>query len=447
MRYLVGMMIAVAALLAACDSPLPPPVPEPEPSPVVSAMPLPSPTRAPTPGPLELVYWEEDDDQGGVVLDELAAQFVARTPGVVVRRVHQSFDDVRSGFRAQVAAGKGPDLVRAPGEFAGPFGELGVAMPLDDVFSTDYLDQFFPGALAGAKSAGRLVALPDNYGSNLVLLYNRALAPTPPADTESWIAQMKTLTDPASGRWGVVFPAAEAYWLVPWLGGFGGWPLDAQDRPVLDTPEMVEALWFVRDLAEKHAVMPPAASYEQAFDLFRQGQAAYIVDGLWNLDRYQGLGIDIGVAVLPEVSETGLDPIPMARGRYWFVNSSLSGERLARAVDFAEHMSGPAAQSYWLDKMGRLPSNREVAAGPAVTGDPIRSQAMAQLARSRAVPPAIEMACAWQGIAAALPDVARMALAPEDAAPAMQAAAMACLAEMTGEPTPEATPTASVGSP
>ena len=128
-----------------------------------------------------------------------------------------------------------------------------------------------------------------------MLLYNKTLVNQVPADTDAWVRQLKTLTDPANGQYGLVFDTTESYWLIPWLSGFGGWPLDAQEKPALDTAEMVEALWFLHDLKFQDKVMPEKADYQAAFDLFSQGKAAYIVDGMWNLDRYSGLGVDLGV--------------------------------------------------------------------------------------------------------------------------------------------------------
>ena len=282
-------------------------------------------------------------------------------PGITVKRAHYSYDDLRNEFRAKSFNGQPPELVRAPGEFAGPFSELKIVHPLDEIFSKDFLDQYLTGALAGATTQGKLWGLPDNYGNHLMLLYNKALVTDVPQNTDGWIAQLKTLTDPAIPQYGLAYPLEESYWLIPWLAGFGGWPMDAADRPALDTVEMANALQFLYDLKATHHVVPEKADYDAAFDFFRQGKAAYIIDGTWNLDRYTDLGIDVGAAPLPVVSATGLKPASMATGRYWLISDKAEGAALDAAARFVEFMTSADAQGQWLAKMKRLPSNKEAA--------------------------------------------------------------------------------------
>ena len=391
-------------------------------------------------GPITITYWETDTDDADVLLDELAAEFMKANPAITVKRAHYSYDDLRNEFRAKSFNGQPPELVRAPGEFAGPFSELKIVRPLDEIFSKDFLDQYLTGALAGATTQGKLWGLPDNYGNHLMLLYNKALVTDVPSNTDAWIAQLKTLTDPATPQYGLAYPLDESYWLIPWLAGFGGWPMDAADRPALDTVEMANALQFLYDLKATHHVVPEKADYDAAFDFFRQGKAAYIIDGTWNLDRYTDLGIDVGAAPLPVVSATGLKPAPMATGRYWLISDKAEGAALDAAARFVEFMTSADAQGQWLAKMKRLPSIKETAQSELIAGDPILAGAMTQLRVARGVPPALDMACVWSGIDAHLSEVMAGARTPENAAAAMQADAEACIEDMGGGP-PAPTPT------
>jgi arabinogalactan oligomer / maltooligosaccharide transport system substrate-binding protein len=463
--------LGAALLLAACSGsrgPQPAPAPQPAPDVVTPA------NRPAASGPISITYWEEDSDDAGVLLDELTAAFIAANPGITVTRVHYSYNDLRNQFRNDARAGRGPELVRAPGEFAGPFAELQIVRPLDELFSDDYLHQYLRGSLQGATVKGKLWGMPDTFGNHLMLIYNRGLfSGTVAANTDGWLKQLQgltrtisttvaltdtaVLTDTAaisatggittttlvSHTYGLVYPLNEAYWLVPWLAGYGGWPLDAQDQPALDTAEMVRALTFVRDLKARYGVVPADADYDRAFDLFARGEAAFSIDGAWNLDRYKGLGIDLGIVLLPRVSETELLPAPMATGRYWYIAQGTDPAKLDAVARFVEFMTSAESQAQWLDKMHRLPSIADVAENQdAATADPLLPNIMAQLKVARGVPPALEMSCAWQGMAAFLPRVMAGEVSPEDAAPAMQAQAEACLADMTPDatPTPAATP-------
>jgi len=331
--------------------------------------------------------------------------------------------------------------VRAPGEFAGPFGELQIVKALDEIFATEFFDGFLSGALAGATLRSKVWGLPDNYGGHLMLLYNKSLVAQVPLDTDAWIVQLKTLTDATTGQYGLVFDTTESYWLIPWLAGFGGWPLDVQDKPALATAEMVEALWFLVDLKAEHRVMPDKVDYQMAFDLFGQGKAAYVIDGVWNLDRYEGLDVEVGIAMLPRVSQTRLLPGPMATGRYWYIANELDGARLDAAARFVEFMTSAQTQEQWLAKMQRLPSSKEVLGGPAVVSDPVLAPVAEQLRLARAVPPALEMTCVWRSMDTYFAKVMAGEMTADEAAPAMQEMADACVSEMGGdEATPVATP-------
>jgi arabinogalactan oligomer/maltooligosaccharide transport system substrate-binding protein len=131
----------------------------------------------------------------------------------------------------------------------------------------------------------------------------------------------------------------------------------------------------------------------------------------------------------------------MATGRYWYMAAGTDPAKIDAAARFVEYMTSAEAQEQWLSKMRRLPSIEEVAESEAVTSDPLLSGIMAQLRVSRGVPPALEMSCAWQGMAAYLPRVMSGEVTPEDAAPAMQGVAESCLADMTPDATPKPTAT------
>lgn len=428
-----GASVLVAALLwlaAGCGaSPrATPSLPAPSSSPGSTASSAGSPTTA-SDG-VTLIYWEEDAGEAGALLDELAAEFMGANPGITVEREHRDPRELREQVRIQSLGGQPPDLVRARGEFAGSFSELGVVKALDGLFPSDALDPFFSGALAGATAGGKLWGLPDNYGSHLVLLYNTALVSSVPISTDAWLVQLEALTDAANGQYGLVFPHDASYWLIPWLAGHGGWPLDAQGQPALDTVEMVEALRFLRDLRSTHQVMPEVADDLSAFELFRQGKAVTIIEGAWNLERYEGIGLGVGIALLPLVSRTNLLPAPMAAGRYWFISAQVAGVRLEAARRFVAFMTSAEAQSRWLTALRRLPSREDAADDGSIAADPMLSGLLAQLRVARGIPPALEMACAWQGIEAHLPAVMAGEIDPEEAARGMQAEAESCIADM-----------------
>lgn len=413
-RWMVaGPLLLTAALLVACA-----------PGRAASTPPV-GPTAAPR---VQLTYWEEEADDGDVVLDGLAAEFMRQNPTIKIERVHLSSEELLS----RIESGASADLVRCSSDCTTAVAQSARFRPAAELFDRAFLVDFLPGALEAAQFNATIWGIPDNYDDCLVLIYNKALVEAVAADTDAWIVRLKALTRPAEDRYGLAYFLDEPYWLIPWIGGFGGWILDDAGRPTLDTPAMIAALRFVGRLHDVERVTPPQADYDVALDYFRQGRAAYLIDGTWSLERLREAKIAFGIAALPKVSATGLTPTPLATARHWFAAATNDADRLAAARAFVEFMTSAPAQERWLDRAQRLPSRRTVAAGPGVAADPLLAGIMVQLSVARGLPAAPAMQCVWPAMRPGLAAVMAGRMTPEAAARAMQAEADRCMAAVPG---------------
>ena len=70
--------------------------------------------------------------------------------------------------------------------------------------------------------------------------------------------------------------------------------------PTLDTEEMRSALEFLYDLKFTDKVTPAEADYNVADGQFKEGKAAYIINGDWTLGAYAALRMPI----LPALATT-----------------------------------------------------------------------------------------------------------------------------------------------
>lgn len=387
--------------------------------------------RSPATEAVTITYWEEEPDDGDVLLDVLAAEFMAAHPPVTVTRVHFSYEELLG----RVKHGNAADLVRCPSDCTAALSSSGQFAPASVLFAPAFFGRFLPGALEAATLDDEVWGVPDNYGNVLLLIYNTNQVSAPPTDTETWIARLKALTDADEDRWGLVYFLAEPYWLMPWIGGFGGWPVDAAGRPTLDTPAVVEALRFVRRLRLEEGVTPPHADYDMALDYFRQGRAAYLIDGDWSLESLRAAGIPFAVAPLPQVRASGLTPTPLATARHWFIGRASAAEPARRiaVMAFVEWMTAAPAQRRWLEKARRLPSAAEVVAVSLQDADPALAGVLAQLQQSRGLPAAPTMRCIWRAMRPGLEAVMAGSASPEAASLAMQTDARACLAAGQGK--------------
>ena len=435
---ILSVLLVLSFALTACGpkaTPAPEPTLAPEPTTAPEATTAPAEAAAVT-----ITYWEQEADDVDVLLDELGNAFMTANPGIKVERSHFGNEELRDQFQTASLAGQAPTLVRVPNDFAGPFSELDIIGPVADIYDPAFLDQFFKGALDPAVVKGKLWGVPDNYGNHLMLLYNKKLVTEVPADTDAWIAQLKTLTDEAAGKYGLAYNLNEPFWVAPWLGGFGGWPLNKQDQPDLGSQAMVDTLQFLHDLKFVDKVVPAEADYNTADTLFKEGNAAYLINGDWSLGSYTTTEtLELGATALPKITKTGLYPSPMTAGKYWMFSKAAGGAQLDAAKKFVEYMTSADVQTKWLETMKRLPSNQEVAKNPMIQSDPILAGSMDQLSKGRGMPAAPEMRCAWDAMRPNLEAVMAESATPADAAAAMQENAVQCVADMgSATPTPAA---------
>ena len=160
-----------------------------------------------------------------------------------------------------------------------------------------------------------------------------------------------------------------------------------------------------------------------------KGKAAYLINGDWSLGTYtQTMGLDVGTAVLPRVSQTGLFPVPMTAGKFWYFREGIEGKELEWAKSFVEYMSSAEVQEVWLREYGRLPSSPVVAGNQLIAENPVLANAMSQLGRGRGIPAAPEMLCVWQAMRAPLEAVMAGSMTADDAATRMQDEAVQCIA-------------------
>jgi arabinogalactan oligomer/maltooligosaccharide transport system substrate-binding protein len=430
-NVVMAALVLAGLLLSACGpaaTPSPTAAPAPTQPPQPTQAPAPTPTAAPK---VKITFWEQESEEVDAFLDELVADFMKAHPNITVERVHYGNEELRDQFQAASLAGAAPELVRVPNDFAGPFSALGIIAKATDVFDKAFLDQFIPEALNATRVKGEIWGVPDNYGNHLMLLYNKDLVKEPPKDTDELIKLAQELTK--GEVQGFAYNLNEPFWLAPWLGAFGAWPLDENDKPSFDNEGTVGALQFVQDLKFKHKVVPQECDYNCADTLFKEGKAAMIINGDWSLGGYaQVLGDKLGVAPIPKVTATGKYPTPMTGGKYWMVSKAVLNDpaKLEAVRTFVTYMTSADVQKKWIEKFKRLPSLKALKDDPAIQKDPILKGSFEQLLLGKPMPAAPEMRCAWDAMRPNLEGVMAGTLKPADAAKAMQQAADQCVAEL-----------------
>lgn len=389
----------------------------------------------------EYRIWTQEGEADGALqfVQALADEFgELQDPKLKFVVENKETETLREDFITASKAGNAPDMVWTVNDHIGPFVAADIIVTADDLPGID-VALFDESALRAAKmkdntGVDRVWGVPVSNGNHLMLIYNKEKVTNPPKDTDEMIAIARQHT--VGDEYGLVFNQKEPFWLVPWLGGFGG-KVFADDgvTPTLDTPEMVRTLQFLYDLKYKYAILPPESDYASSDTLFKEGKAAMIVNGDWSLADYQGaLGEKLGITRLPMIKETGLWPAPYTSGKFLLFSKSSAADpvRLKNMVAFAQFATNLKNQTQMVTYLTRLPSTNEALGQERLVEDEIQNEILKssayQLAVGTPMPTVPEMRYNWDSMRPKMAEVLSNKTSPAEAAKQMQELALQALA-------------------
>jgi arabinogalactan oligomer/maltooligosaccharide transport system permease protein len=376
-------------------------------------------------GPVEIVIWEQRDPQEKAVMEAVLAEYQAAHPGLTVSLVHYDTENLRSQYQTAALAGGGPDLVYGPSDQVGPFSILQIIRPLDEFLPGTTWARFLPAALDTLD--GHVWALPDQVGNHLNLLYNTELVATPPETFAELVQVAQAAMKRSSGRvdvYGLAFEFNEPFWLVPFLSAYGGWVMDADRRPTLDTPATVKALTFLRELRDTYEVMPRECDYQLMDTLFKGGKVAMIVNGPWSFRDYQQAGVPFKLARIPRAEPGGPWAAPMIGSKGYSVNVNLPAAKEAAVKDLLDYLTSADISARYGVELGILPSIQAAYDRPEIRGNETLLASLEQWKVGRRMPVVPEMRVIWDAMRPNMQAVMNGSKTPEAAARDMQADAV-----------------------
>jgi arabinogalactan oligomer/maltooligosaccharide transport system substrate-binding protein len=389
-------------------------------------------------GDFALTLWtKEGEGDGGLqYVTSLTDAFTALHSNVTFEVVNKEVETLREDFQNTGLGGDAPELLWTVGDHVGPFTAANLLLPLDDMVDKS---TFVPAAADVVTVDGTLWGAPVSFGNQLMLYWNKELAgDEAPADSDAWVAKAKELT--SGDQFGIVFNQTESFWLVPFLGGFGGSVFDADGvTPTLNTDAMTGALQFLYDLKYTDKVTPAEADYNVADALFKEGKAAYIINGDWTLGAYAaapdaetpGLGDNLGVGPLPMITGHE-DPHPYIAGSFLMASAAVGDDADLKTVvsEFMKFATAKEQQLGIVETLKRLPGNAEAIADPIVTDDPLLNGAAAAAQKGVPQPTNLEMRCIFDSMTAGVRDLFTGNSDIAGIAETMQTSAETCISQL-----------------
>ncbi len=332
--------------------------------------------------------------------DEQIRKFNDRHKDVVVETLYKENEELRNLFVIAAVAGQGPDIVYGPADNVGVMVTTQTIMPLEKLFPDAFFASFIPQGVIEWRGSRWLIG--DQIGNHLTLVYNTSLVTHPPETLDELVAIGQQLTRDVNGdgkmdQYGLTWNYREPFFFIPFLTSFGGWVMDAQGHPTLDTEPMVKALQFVLDLRDKYHLIPKEGDYDIADMLFKEGRTGMIINGPWSWSGY-GVPSQSRVAPLPKNTVTGLWCEPMISAKGYSVNAATPPDKLPIIRELLEYLTSAETQLAMARRLSTTPVAREALDSAEVRSNPTLQASMTQIEHGRAMPIVPQMRAIWEGM-------------------------------------------------
>jgi maltose-binding protein MalE len=382
---------------------------------------------------IRITLWHQDRIDVRIILQRQIERFMQLHPEVRVEQLFKETEELRSGFIIAALAGQGPEIVYGPSDQIGPFEIMNIILPLEGLFDRGWLDQYDPRGLTWYR--GHLYQVADKLGNHLTLVYNKKLVPLPPSTDEELIALGRKLTVDLNGdgkpdRYGLTWNYTEPFFFVPFMTGFGGWIMDEHGVPTLDTPGTVDALEFIKQLRDVHRIIPNEADYNIADILFKDGNAAMIINGDWSWSGYLRAGLDIGVAPLPRITRTGLWCGTMVSPKGFSINVNIAENKKKWVLELIRFLMSEESQMEATRELFTMPTLRRVQGSDFVRDNEILRNSQIAIDHGRPMPVVPELRAIWDSMRPSYQAVLAGTKSAEQAARDMQALALRRIKEM-----------------
>jgi maltose-binding protein MalE len=373
--------------------------------------------------PDTVVIWHQKTGAERVFFEEVVRDFNASHSPDRIEAVYREGEELRNSFIIAALAGQGPDLVFGPSDNVALFAGTKVIRPWSAAADAAFFDQFTDDGVVNWQGEPWLVA--DQIGNQLMLVCDRQMIEHPPETLEDLIGIGRRLrgaagTGGAPERFALTWNYAEPYFFIPFLTGFGGWIMDADDNPTLDTAATRAALQFILDLRDVHGVIPRYEDYDTANLMFLRRRAAMIINGPWSWAEY-GVPERSTLALLPVNGATGLRCRPIVSAKGYSLNINTPAAKLPLVMRVLEHLTGTEVQMKMALRLFTTPTRKTALASPAFTANPVLQLARRQAEDAIPMPLTPRLRYIWDAIRGPYRKVFTGEMTPDEAARAMQA--------------------------
>jgi arabinogalactan oligomer/maltooligosaccharide transport system substrate-binding protein len=255
---------------------------------------------------------------------------------------------------------------------------------------------------------GKVYGIPESMEA-LTFIYNKKLIQESdlPKDTDDLLKKAKAYN--GDNKYYFVYNAKnDAYFSAPWWQGSGVKLVTPDGTTELSSDNGVKAANLIKSFTE---IMPKEIDYGVADTLFKEGKAAIIMNGPWSIADYQKAGLDIGLATIPVVTNSGQPGRPFVGVKMLMLAAKAKNPQAA--VDLMKYYGSTEVQTELAKVNKQVPANK--AAQAAVQADPVIAGFIKQAANGEPLPNTQFIDAMWDPISKTVEAIWTGSSAPEQA--------------------------------
>lgn len=245
--------------------------------------------------------------------------FEEKYPQYEIEWVTAPYGEIVNQVINQAGGGDKPDIMFGESTWVPTLVDAGLAIPVSEVFTEDYLAKFDQNALESCMTDGEVCGLPM-YDCAFMLFYNKDLFEqagldpnTPPTTYDEMLKMAEKLSQLTTADGNKVYAFGQTTASVAISGSainsmifnFGGTVLDENGQLAIDNQGFKDAITMLQTLDQK-GYNPQNAKLKDLRQLFATGQLAMYYDQSWGFN---------GVTTInPDAAEFAASAMPLKGG-------------------------------------------------------------------------------------------------------------------------------------